>query len=239
MASIDPQPNDDGRETPGSRVRELLGLDEESRPLSTPWPALDDALDMELGRPRFAVIALPWEPGGETPFHIAQAAAKQAANPLCLFPSWSPHWDGTLNVSRDAELPDTVDYTSLAVKGGRYGMVIVDQFSRLHWHSVSSHAQREEVVSCAGKDILELSRKASIPVLVVLRRKKDSQLTIGDLRSDGALEYDADVVAMVDPDHRTASATLRVAKSRYGPTGTWNVEWPVLPRTVYLPAARS
>lgn len=203
----------------------------------TPWPALNKVFDMELGHKRFAVLALPWEPNGETPFHIAQCAAKSGANPLCLFPSWSPHWDGTLDVRRTAELPDNVDYPGLAKKGNGTGMVIVDQFSRLHWGSATSHAAREDVVDQASRDLLELALKASLPVLVLLRRKKGSQLAMADMRSDGALEYGCDVFAIVDPDHRTETASLHVAKSRFGASGTTTVDWEALPRTYYRPAS--
>ncbi|MFB8038996.1 DnaB-like helicase C-terminal domain-containing protein [Streptomyces sp. NPDC056004] len=208
------------------------------RPL-TPWPALDEVLDMELGRKRFAVLALPWESGGETPFHIAQRAAKSGANPLCLFPSWSPHWDGTLDVRRPAELPDEVDYENLASKGGKTGMVIIDQFSRLHWGRATTHAAREEAIENASRDLLSLALRASLPVLVVLRRTKNAGLDIADLRSDGALEYDCDVFATVNPDHESATATLKVAKSRLGPTETTTVAWEVLPRTYYQNSAKT
>ncbi|MFD7495876.1 DnaB-like helicase C-terminal domain-containing protein [Streptomyces sp. NPDC059832] len=149
-----------------------------------------------------------------------------------MFPSWSPHWDGTLDVRRPAELPDEVDY-DLASKGSKTGMVIIDQFSRLHWGRATTHAAREEAVENAGRDLLSLALRASLPVLVVLRRTKNASLNIADLRSDGALEYDCDVFAMVDPDRQTATATLKVAKSRLGPTETTTVAWEVLPRTYY------
>jgi hypothetical protein len=206
--------------------------DRKRNPL-TPWPALNEVLDMELGHKRFAVLALPWEPGGETPFHIAQRAAKSGANPLCLFPSWSPHWDGTLNVHRTSQLPDEVDYRRLIAENSGTGMVIVDQFSRLHWGRATTHEAREEIAKQAGMDLLTLAGRASLPVLVLLRRKKGAEMSSYDLRSDGALEYDSDVLAMVDPDYQTATATLKVVKSRYGPTGTEVVDWPVLPRTIY------
>ncbi|WP_411082914.1 hypothetical protein [Streptomyces sp. cmx-18-6] len=207
-----------------------------ARPL-TPWPALDEVLGMEIGSKRFAVLALPWEPGGETPFHIAQAAARSGANPLCLHPGWSPHWDGALRVRRTAELPAEVAYRDLAVRGGEVGMVLVDQFSRLHWGSVTGHHEREDVVGAAGRELLELALKASLPVLVLVRSRKGGPLDFEALRSDGALEYDCDVFAMADPDHRTATARLRVAKSRFGPAETTTVAWEVLPRTHYRGAA--
>jgi len=191
----------------------------------TPWPELNEALDLELGRKRFAVLALPGERGGETPFCIAQRAAKSGANPLCMFPSWSPHWDGTLNVWRPAKLPDDVDYGSLAIKNGRTGMIIIDQFSRLHWGKATTHAAREEVVAQAGQDLLMLALRASLPVLVLLRRTKAAGLDIADLRSDGALEYDCNVLATVDLHHRTATATLNVTKSRFGPRRVTTIGW--------------
>lgn len=204
----------------------------EKHPL-TPWPALDEVLDMELGHKRFAVLSLPWETGGETPFHIAQRAAKSGANPLCVFPSWSPHWDGTLNVHRAAVLPDEVDYENLVDKGSGTGMVIIDQFSRLHWGTAASHDAREDVVERASHELLALALRASLPVLVILRRTKNAGLDLRDQRSDGALEYGCDVFALVDPEYRAATATLNVAKSRFGPTEVTTVDWEVLPRLRY------
>lgn len=204
--------------------------------IDLPVPALNDLLRFEVGRKRFAVLALPWEPGGETPFHIAQAAAKHGVNPLCLYPSWSPYWDGTLNVRRrdPDDLPEAVDYENIATKGDGTGMVIVDQFSRLHWGSVTTHAAREEVVSEAGRQLLTLALQADIPVLALLRRRKGPNMSVDDLRSDGALEYDSDVIAMADPDYTTGKATLHVIKDRSGPAPTTAVvDWPVLPRTIY------
>ena len=214
---------------PSSDEVNAIGTD----PQLTPWPALNDTLDLVCGVGRFAVLAIPWEPGGETAFHIAQCAAKNGANPLCMFPSWSPHWDGTLTVRRTHELSQDIDYTSLVSEGAETGMVILDQFSRLHWGNVTSHDEREDVACRAGIQLLNLSRLAEIPVLVIVRRKKTPHMTISDLRSDGALEYDCDALVMVDPDHTTGTATLNVVKNRRGPTGTATVEWEALPRTVH------
>jgi replicative DNA helicase len=53
-----------------------------------------------------------------------------------------------------------------------------------------------------------------------------------DLRSDGALEYHADAVLMVDPHPKNETADFLVLKHRNGPTGAFpGVHWPNLPRT--------
>lgn len=210
--------------------------------IDLPVPALGDLLKLEMARKKFAVLALPWEPAGETPFHLAQAAAKHGARPLCVFPSWSPYWDGTLNVRRQdpAELTQAVDYKSLATKGDGTGLVIVDQFSRLHWDSVTTHVDREDIVATAGRELLALALHVGIPVLVLVRRKgKGPDMSVADLRSDGALEYDSDIFAMADPDHTTGTAALHVIKDRSGPSPTTTVvDWPLLPRTVYRGARK-
>lgn len=211
--------------------------------LSLGLPALDEIASINVdGSKRFMAVALPWEPAGETPFVVAQTLARQGRSPLCIYPSWSPYWDGTLQVRRyhPNDLPGLELYKDLmaTVKPGQ--PVIIDQFSRLHWDTVTSHADREDVAREAGQELLGVAAHHKCPVIVFLRRKTRGvvRMSLDDLRSDGALEYDADSLVMVDPRPDTATADLLVAKNRYGPTGLRaDMPWPVLPRTVYRRAS--
>jgi hypothetical protein len=200
-------------------------------------PALDDQLHLPRERKQLVVIALPWEPAGETPFVIAQAFAKQGAAPLCIYPSWSPYWDGSLDVRRlEEEAVSPVPYDRFRTAAGPHQPILIDQFSRLYWDVSRSHASREEVVELAGRDMHSLSQQVSAPVVVFVRRRTRDvvQMSGNDLRSDGALEYEADAVVMIDPHPATSTADMLVVKHQNGPTGLFaGVPWPVLPRTVY------
>lgn len=207
-------------------------------------PALDDVIPVPQGRPVFVALALPWEPAGETPFVITQALAKQGLHPLCINPSWSPYWDGALTVHRFDTPPEAgptpYEHYKRWANGGPHRAVVIDGFSRLHWDAASSHDGREEVATDAGRGMLRLSRKLSGLVVVFLRRRTRDvvRMSVDDLRSDGALEYDTDALVMVDPHPATATADLLVVKHRNGPTGLrTGVPWPVLPRTVYRRAS--
>jgi hypothetical protein len=53
-----------------------------------------------------------------------------------------------------------------------------------------------------------------------------------DLRSDGALSGEADMLLMVDPKYKKGTADLLVVENWQGPTGEFpGVAWPELPRT--------
>jgi len=202
----------------------------ERKRLSFGIPSLDDFIGLAPTDNNVVVVALPWQPAGETPFVVAQSFAKQGHNPLCVNPGWSPYWDGALGVLRDGPL----DYDWIGTVAWSGQPIIVDQFSQLHWDTVKGHAARETVVEEAGRKLHNLSRKTNAPVIVFTRRRtKDVVKMSGDdLRSDGALEYHADIVLMVDPHPRKDAADLLVVKHRNGPTGLFpGVHWPDLPRT--------
>jgi replicative DNA helicase len=130
-----------------------------------------------------------------------------------------------------------VNYELLGERaGGRHRAVVIDQFSRMHWDEVNSHAAREEVVTQASQELHWLARAIEAPVIVFVRRKTRDvvQMSAQDLRSDGALVYDAEALVMIDPRTETATADLLVVKHRSGPTGPrLGVPWPPLPRTIY------
>lgn len=204
--------------------------------LSYGLPSLDDFVPLFYDEPAFVVLALPWQPGGETPFVVAQSFAKQGHAPLCVNPGWSPYWDGALPVHRLEGAPRgaAVDYDTVTAFAGQGQPVLVDQFDLLHWDTAKGHADREPIVEEAGRQLLALSRKKAAPVVVFTRRRtKDVERMSGDdLRSTGALEYHADTVLMVDPHPRRDTADFLILKHRNGPTGAFpGVHWPDLPRT--------
>lgn len=204
--------------------------------LSYGIPSLDDFAPLDVDWPAVVVVALPYQPAGETAFVVAQAFAKQGRTPLCVNPGWSPYWDGVLAVHRLEGAPTrpVVDYDTVKAFTGAQQPVIVDQFDKLHWDTAKGHADREGVVWEAGHALHWLSWERQSPVVVfVKRRTRDVvRMSEDDLRSDAALGRAADTVLMVDPHPKTETADLLVLKHRTGPTGAFpGVHWPVLPRT--------
>ena len=206
----------------------------DARPLSFGIPSLDDFVPLDLGEKRLVVVALPWQPAGETPFVVAQAFARQGHNPLCVNPGWSPYWDGALDVYRLEGSGGPIDYDKVQARTRAHQPVVVDQFSQLHYDVVKSHVEREDIVTEAGRKLHDLARKMGSPVVVFTRRRTRDvvRMSVDDLRSDGALEYHADALLMVDPHPKRETADLLVLKHRNGPTGAFpGVHWPNLPRT--------
>lgn len=202
--------------------------------LSYGIPSLDDFAPLLLDRPVVVVVALPWQPAGETAFVVAQSFARQGRNPLCVNPGWSPYWDGALDVLRFEGSGDPVDYDKVTELAGQGQPVVVDQFSQLHYDVVKTHAEREGVVTEAGRKLHVLARTTGAPVVVFTRRRTRGvdRMSAHDLRSDGALEHHADVLLMVDPHPRRDTADLVVIKNGSGPTGAFpGLHWPNLPRT--------
>lgn len=198
--------------------------------------ALDDFIPLGPGRKAVVVVALPWQPAGETSFVVAQSFAKQGHNPLCVNPGWSPYWDGALDVLRLESAGGPIDYDVVKQRTGGSQPVIIDQFSQLHWDTAKGHAAREQVVADVGRALHWLAWERQSPVVVFTRRRtKDViRMSVDDLRSDGALEYHVDALLMVDPYPKKATADILVGKHRNGPTGHFpGVDWPDLPRTAY------
>ncbi|MEU1630588.1 hypothetical protein ABZ746_35970 [Streptomyces sp. NPDC020096] len=76
--------------------------------------------------------------------------------------------------------------------------------------------------------MLSIALAAAMPVVVFLRWNATThKLSVAALRSDGGLEYDADLLAMASPDPDTGTAALHVIKDRSGPAPlTSTIEWP-------------
>jgi replicative DNA helicase len=95
--------------------------------------------------------------------------------------------------------------------------------------------RREREVADVSQGLKALSKELGVPVLVLsqlnrgVERERDGKPKLSDLRESGAIEQDADAVALLSVD--TASLdecgpydgipmTLNLAKQRNGPTGT-------------------
>ncbi|MDR2351077.1 MAG: replicative DNA helicase [Endomicrobium sp.] len=129
----------------------------------------------------------------------------------------------------------------LKAKGGGttpLALVIIDyiQFIRASGHKSES---RQQEVSEISRSLKALAKDLDIPIIVLSqlsrrtedRGRKDSRPQLSDLRDSGAIEQDADVVAMLyregyynreDPGLQK-EATLIIGKQRNGPTGDVNL----------------
>lgn len=204
--------------------------------LSYGIPSLDDFAPLHPDRPAIVVIALPWQPASETPFVVTQAFARQGYRPLCVHRGWSPHWDGPWTVHTPTGSPrrPTVDYDAVRALTEPGQPVVVDQFHLFHWDAAKRHQDRTAAVAEAGRQLRTLAALAAAPVVVFTeRRSRDgAAMSAQDLRSDGALSGEADMLLMVDPKYKKGTADLLVVENWQGPTGEFpGVAWPELPRT--------
>ncbi|MDR3330655.1 MAG: replicative DNA helicase [Endomicrobium sp.] len=117
-------------------------------------------------------------------------------------------------------------------------LVIVDYIQFIHG-SGRKFESRQQEVSDISRSIKALAKDLDIPVIVLSqlsrrtedRGRKDNRPQLSDLRDSGAIEQDADVVAMLyrdgyynreEPDLQK-KATLIIAKQRNGPIGDINL----------------
>ncbi|MDR1122480.1 MAG: replicative DNA helicase [Endomicrobium sp.] len=126
----------------------------------------------------------------------------------------------------------------LKAKGTSLALIIIDyiQFIRASGRKFES---RQQEVSEISRSLKALAKDLDIPIIVLSqlsrrtedRIRKDSRPQLSDLRDSGAIEQDADVVAMLyregyynreDPDLQK-KATLIIGKQRNGPTGDINL----------------
>jgi replicative DNA helicase len=128
--------------------------------------------------------------------------------------------------------------TELKAKGNPLALVIVDyiQFIR---GSGKKYESRQQEVSDISRSLKSLAKDLNVPVFVLSqlsrrtedKGRKDNKPQLSDLRDSGAIEQDADVVAMLyregyynreDPDLQK-KAILIIGKQRNGPTGDINL----------------
>jgi len=126
----------------------------------------------------------------------------------------------------------------LMAKGSQLALVIIDyiQFIR---GSDRKFESRQQEVSDISRSLKALAKDLDAPVVVLSqlsrrteeKGRKDNKPQLSDLRDSGAIEQDADLVAMLyregyynreDPDLQK-KATLIIGKQRNGPTGEINL----------------
>jgi replicative DNA helicase len=128
--------------------------------------------------------------------------------------------------------------TELKNKGNPLALIIIDYIQFIHG-SGRKFESRQQEVSDISRSLKSLAKDLDVPVVVLSqlsrrtedRGRKDNKPQLSDLRDSGAIEQDADVVAMLyregyynreDPDLQK-KATLLIGKQRNGPTGDVNL----------------
>lgn len=128
--------------------------------------------------------------------------------------------------------------TELNAKNNPLALIIIDYIQFIQGTG-NKFASRQQEVSEISRSLKALSKDLDVPVIVLSqlsrrtedRGRKDNRPQLSDLRDSGAIEQDADVVAMLyregyynreDPDLQK-KATLIIAKQRNGPTGDINL----------------
>jgi len=111
--------------------------------------------------------------------------------------------------------------------------VILIDYLQLMRVSIGKNATRENEVAKMSGAIKGLAKELAIPVVVLAQLNRQAEQTekprLGHLRESGAIEQDADVVALLHRDrdpqiqqggvHEEMEAELIIAKHRNGPTG--------------------
>ncbi|MDR3092837.1 MAG: replicative DNA helicase [Endomicrobium sp.] len=128
--------------------------------------------------------------------------------------------------------------TELKAKGNPLALIVIDYIQFIDG-SGRKFESRQQEVSDISRSLKALAKDLDIPVVVLSqlsrrtedRGRKDNRPQLSDLRDSGAIEQDADVVAMLyregyynreDPDIQK-KATLIIGKQRNGPTGDVNL----------------
>jgi replicative DNA helicase len=126
----------------------------------------------------------------------------------------------------------------LQAKGNPLALVIIDYIQFINGADKKFESRQQEV-SNISRSLKALAKDLDVPVVVLSqlsrrtedRGRKDNKPQLSDLRDSGAIEQDADVVAMLyregyynreDPDLQK-KATLIIGKQRNGPIGDINL----------------
>ncbi len=114
------------------------------------------------------------------------------------------------------------------------GLLVIDYLQLLKGSSQNKNATRENEVAQMSGGIKSLAKELSIPIIVLAQLNRQAEQPgarpkLAHLRESGAIEQDADVVAMLHRERETDKASptgsegmeaeLIVAKHRNGPTG--------------------
>jgi replicative DNA helicase len=114
-------------------------------------------------------------------------------------------------------------------------LIIIDYIQFINASSSRKFESRQQEVADISRSLKALAKDLSVPVLVLSqlsrraedRGRKDSKPQLSDLRDSGAIEQDADIVAMLyregyynrEDFEVQKKATLILGKQRNGPTG--------------------
>ena len=154
---------------------------------------------------------------------------------------WKPLTDaaGDLSNRDNIYIDDTPMQTALDIRAkarrlrseqGDLGLVIVDYLQLMQGRSRAENRQQE--ISDITRALKALARELNVPVVALsqlsraVEQRRPAKPQLSDLRESGAIEQDADVVAMLyrdevyeeDTDERGV-AEVNIAKHRNGPTG--------------------
>ena len=118
----------------------------------------------------------------------------------------------------------------------RPAMVVLDYLQLVE--IPSSRESRNLEVAKVSKGLKNLARELRIPVIALAQLNRgaedrpEHEPELADLRESGAIEQDADVVALIHrPDHyrkaheKDGKAELKIPKNRNGPTGRVRLTW--------------
>ena len=174
----------------------------------------------------------------------AQAQVDSAKLRTGVFPQsdWQPltRAAGDLTNRGNIYIDDTPMQTALDIRAkarrlrseqGDLGLVIIDYLQLMQGRSRAENRQQE--ISDITRALKALARELHVPVVALsqlsraVEQRRPPKPQLSDLRESGAIEQDADVVALLyrdevyneDSDERGV-AEVNIAKHRNGPTGT-------------------
>lgn len=127
----------------------------------------------------------------------------------------------------------------LKANNTKLALIIIDYIQFINASSGRKFESRQQEVADISRSLKALAKDLDVPVLVLSqlsrrtedRGRKDSKPQLSDLRDSGAIEQDADIVAMLyregyynrEDSEVQKKATLILGKQRNGPTGEINL----------------
>jgi len=113
------------------------------------------------------------------------------------------------------------------------GLIVIDYLQLMQWAGRADNRQQE--ISEISRSLKSLARELKVPVVALsqlsraVEQRNDHRPQLSDLRESGAIEQDADVVALLlrrdyyDPDKDQGKAEVNIAKQRNGPVGAFDL----------------